>query len=265
MATARLVVVGDEILAGHTLDTNSHWVAGRLRDLGIDVVGVEQLPDDVGVLVRAITRAVNDGPEWVIVMGGLGPTPDDRTYEAVAQATGHRLDVRSVHVQWLKDRAKRHGVDDQEWADPERSEAARRMIRIPQGATPLMNPVGAALGCVLEVAGSRVVVLPGVPQELKAMFDEAFVPAFLPDAVASLTTLEAETRAAEAQWWPILKRLEAQEPTVRVGSYPQDPRGRLILRVRGPEEEARRVMNELRSEASRMGCPWSERRTAING
>lgn len=250
--TAAILVVGDEILAGHTLDTNSHWVAARLRDLGVRLERVEVVADRPAEIVEAVQRLAARTPTFLFVMGGLGPTPDDRTYESIAQALGVPLVADPKHVADLKARAVARGFGSSAWADPERSEGMLRMVKIPQGATALRNPVGAALGCVAQLGGTKVVVLPGVPRELKAMFDESFVPAFLPGAQRSDVTQELEVWGAEAELWEVLSRLEREHPRVAIGSYPQDQRGRLVLRVRGLPTDVAPVVEALRAAAARL-------------
>src|SRR2546423_1492845 len=81
-----VVAIGDELLAGHTLDTNSHWIAQRLRALGHPLKRVTQVRDRPEEIIAAVTAELAASVDLVITMGGLGPTPDDRTYESLAQA-----------------------------------------------------------------------------------------------------------------------------------------------------------------------------------
>ena len=250
--TACILVVGDEILAGHTLDTNSHWVASRLRDLGVRLERVEVVPDRPPEIVGSLRRLAARTPTFLFVLGGLGPTPDDRTYESVAQALGVPLLADPQHVAQLKARAAARGFGASAWADPDRSEGMLRMVKIPQGAVALANPEGAALGCVANLGTTQVAVFPGVPRELKAMFDQSFVPTYLPGARRSDVTEELEVWGAEAELWEVLTGLEREHPRVAIGSYPQDQRGRLILRVRGLPADVAPVVDALRAAATRL-------------
>jgi len=238
-ARASIVIVGDEILAGHTQDTNSHWLARRLRELGVALDRIETVPDEWSEIEATLRRHTALGFDWVFVVGGIGPTPDDRTYEAVGRALGVPLEVRDEHVAAMRKRVKAGKHADAAWSDPASSEAMRRMIRIPQGSRALANPIGSALGCVATLGPTRVVVLPGVPRELYAMFDESFAPKHLPRAKPVHVVAEVEVYGAEASYWDALVEVETAFPTVKLGSYPQNARGRVILRLTGPAKDVR--------------------------
>jgi molybdenum cofactor synthesis domain-containing protein len=242
---AAIVIVGDEILAGHTQDTNSHWIAERLRELGVGLARIETVRDDVAEIEATLRRLLAFSFDWVFVVGGLGPTPDDRTYEAVARSLGRSLEVRPEHVEALRRRVAGSPYAGAAWSDPDRSEAMRRMIRLPQGSEALENPVGTALGCVAKADGGRLVVLPGVPRELYAMFDRSFVPRHLAAARPSNVVAELEVFGAEASYWDALVETERTFPRVKLGSYPQDERGRVILRLTGPPDDVGRAKAHL--------------------
>lgn len=243
--TAAVVIVGDEILAGHTQDTNSHWIANRLRERGVRLLRIETVPDEVADVEATLRRLSLLAFDWIIVVGGLGPTPDDRTYEAVGKALGVPLEVRPADLVGLKERVASSRFAREAWADPERSEAMARMIRLPQGSVALPNPVGTALGCVAHAGTSRIAVFPGVPRELYAMFDESFAPRHLPAATSGEGVEEIEAFGAEASFWDALTSLEKEYPALRIGSYPQDHRGKVILRITGVAADAARARKRL--------------------
>lgn len=242
---AAIVIVGDEILAGHTQDTNSHWLARRLREHGLGLARVETVPDDVTDIEATLRRLLALSFDWVFVVGGIGPTPDDRTYEAVARALGQRLVVRAEHVDAMRRRVASGPHAGAAWGDPERSQAMRRMIQLPEGSEALENPVGAALGCVARAGETRVVVLPGVPRELYAMFDRSFAPNHLAEAGATETVAELEVWGAEASYWDALVEVERSFPGVKLGSYPQDEKGRILFRLTGPAADVERAKERL--------------------
>lgn len=242
--TAAILIVGDEILGGHTQDTNSHWLAGRLRALGVRLARIETVPDEVEDIEASLRRLAALAFDWVLVVGGLGPTPDDRTYEAVGRALDAPLEVRPEHRAAMKRRVAASRFADQAWADPDRSEAMARMIRIPRGAAPLANPTGAALGCVAGLGTARIAVFPGVPDELYAMFDDSFAPHFLAAAEADAVE-ELHVVGAEARYWDALNDVGRRFPAVKLGSYPQDAKGNVVLRLSGPREDVRRARAAL--------------------
>lgn len=241
--TAVILIVGDEILDGHTQDTNSHWLAGRLRARGVRLLRIETHPDDVATVADAIRRlARHPTPEFLFVVGGIGPTPDDRTYEAVARALEVPLEARPERLEWLRAREIARGRD----GGIEASQGLRRMVMLPAGTQELVNPVGSALGCVGQAGETQVVVLPGVPRELYAMFGDVFEPQYLGGRSSAVVVREIVERGAEARLYDALLAVERAHATVRVGSYPQAD-GRIILRLSGPEKDVLEAENDLKA------------------
>lgn len=252
---AAIVIVGDEILDGHTQDTNSHWISKRLAAHGVALLRVEVVPDDVEEIEATLRRILlRDAPSLLFVVGGIGPTPDDRTYEAVARALGVDLELRPEAMDALRTRYGSRAPGES-WADPESSEALQRMIRVPRGAQPLANPAGAALGCVAKSNSTSLVVLPGVPRELYAMFDQSFEPSYLHEFRARDVTREVAVWMQEARLWPTLNALGAAFPSLRIGSYPQSDGGRVVLRLRGPAPDVDRAMERLEKEVAEFRHP----------
>jgi molybdenum cofactor synthesis domain-containing protein len=149
-----LVTVGDEILAGETVNTNAAWLGEQLTDAGATVERMTTVPDRVDEIARVVNefRAEYDA---VIVTGGLGPTHDDLTMEAVAAAFGTELAPDEAVREWLDSTGGYSG------------DLAPGTTQIPERAEMLRNPRGVAPGCLL----GNVYVLAGVPDEMKAMFD----------------------------------------------------------------------------------------------
>jgi nicotinamide-nucleotide amidase len=170
---AEIIAIGDELTSGQRLDTNSQWLSERLGEIGIPVafhttVG-DDLEDNIAVFHAAIERA-----EIVVATGGLGPTADDLTREAIAAAAGVELvqdDAALAHIRNLFARRKREM--------PERN---KLQAQFPRGSRVVPNPEGTAPGIDLTVPRScgppcRVVALPGVPAEMFAMWNETVAPA----------------------------------------------------------------------------------------
>lgn len=164
---ACILSIGNELLSGLTVDTNAAWLAGRLADLGIDLLGVRLLPDDLDVIVRALTEAAEHA-DVILVTGGLGPTDDDLTRQAMARFLGVDLELRPD----LLARIERF------FAHRERPMAPTNRIQahLPAGSEPLDNPVGTACGIRAEREGRAFFCLPGVPSEMKRMFNDTVEP-----------------------------------------------------------------------------------------
>lgn len=166
-ARAAIIAVGTELLSPFRLDTNSLFLAGRLADLGIDVRWKAVVGDVVGDIATLVRRALTDA-DVVLLTGGLGPTVDDVTREAVAEVARLELDEDATLVESIRRRFERRGMT--------MPEINRRQARVPRGATVLPNPNGTAPGLDLDVDGKTLVLLPGPPRELQPMFEAHVVP-----------------------------------------------------------------------------------------
>ena len=234
MPTSSIVAIGDELVGGFTLDTNSHWLTERLRLLGYPTKRITQIRDRPAEIVEQLRRELDD-PDItdIFVCGGLGPTPDDRTFASLADALGKELVIWEETRARIERRVQRmHSMGLLE--SPEITEGNLRMARIPANpAHVFKNKRGMAPGTVYEANGKRVFVLPGVPLEMKGIFTEELEPQFL--AGGSATTVR-ELRfmfAVEARFYPLMRELEGTFPDVSVGSYPNFETKELVIRVLG--------------------------------
>ncbi len=170
-----IVTVGNEILDGIILDTNTKWMIERLKPLGLMVEEVLIVRDDVPEIARAINRAVEDGCDLIITSGGLGPTHDDMTLKGVAEAFHLPLEVNEDALAIV---ARQYGqlFESGRIESGEITEARKKMAVFPRGARPLDNRVGGAPGVLLHIDGADVVSLPGVPHELMWIFDSQLIP-----------------------------------------------------------------------------------------
>jgi molybdopterin-biosynthesis enzyme MoeA-like protein len=245
-----VIAVGDELLAGHTLDTNTHWLAQRLLALGRPLRRVHVVSDAIEEIVATVRAEVALAPGALLVCGGLGPTPDDRTLAALAVALDRPLEldpIAAAHIQkrldWLHEIGR--------ISSPAMTEANRRMAEVPRGSTALHNSTGMAPGLAIPLDGNRhLFVLPGVPRELKAIFDEEIATRYLHGGQAMTVAEMRFTGAVEAEFWQVLTLVGREFPEVSVGSYPQPDRGTLIIRVSGTDAERVAAAAELvRSES----------------
>lgn len=169
---AALLAIGDEIVGGLTVDTNSGWIAGELRAVGVETVSVLAVPDDPERIGRALRRALEDAP-LVVTTGGLGPTADDLTAACVAEAAGAPLRLDGGELRRIEALFRERGR--------EMPASNRRQAMLPEGAHLLPNPIGTAPGFVVAVPSPggeprHVACLPGVPGEMRRMVREALVP-----------------------------------------------------------------------------------------
>ncbi|UCE20126.1 MAG: competence/damage-inducible protein A [Gemmatimonadota bacterium] len=162
-----LITIGDELLYGKTLDTNAAYMSENLGAIGVTVVRVTTVGDTVEHIEEALHSAVTRA-DAVIVTGGLGPTPDDLTRQAVAQAFGRGLVFREDVYRDIEMRWKRRGKPV--------PESARILAHVPEGTEVMKNAVGAAAGLKLTHERTIFFFLPGVPDEMRSMMDDCVLP-----------------------------------------------------------------------------------------
>jgi len=204
MPTAAMLVIGDEILSGRTRDANMHHLAKALTDHGIRLEEVRVVADVHERIVPAI-RALSSAYDHLFTSGGIGPTHDDITADAVAEAMGARLDIREDARAILQAHYDRSGQ--------ELNAARLRMARVPDGATLIDNPVSAAPGFTL----GNVHVMAGVPSIFEAM-----LAGILPTLTGGPPMLSQSLRVqrGEGDIAAVLGDLAAANPEVSIGSYP---------------------------------------------
>jgi molybdopterin-biosynthesis enzyme MoeA-like protein len=250
-----IIAIGDELVGGFTLDTNSHWLAERLRLLGFPLKRITTIRDRPAEIADQIHRDLADNDLTnIFCCGGLGPTPDDRTFVSLADALGRPLIVWEETRARIERRVKRMheaGLLD----SPEVTEGNLRMARIPEGpAQVFKNRRGMAPGVVYEQDGKRIFVLPGVPLELKGIFTEELEPQFLADGSAATVRELRFTFAVEARFYPVMRELEESYPDVSIGSYPNFETKELVIRCLGSDpKRVDEVIEFVRRRTEQLG------------
>ena len=167
MPSAEIVTIGTEILLGEILDTNAAYLARVLRDQGIDLFRMTSVGDNPNRIAQALSQGL-ERANLVICTGGLGPTVDDPTRQAVALAMGVELEYREDLWAQIQARFRRFGRLP--------TENNRRQAYIPRGALAVENPVGTAPAFIFERDGGAIIALPGVPREMERLVQEAVLP-----------------------------------------------------------------------------------------
>jgi molybdenum cofactor synthesis domain-containing protein len=216
--SAAALVIGDEVLSGRTLDTNSNYIARQLGAQGIDLREVRVVGDVEGEIVAGL-NALRATYDFVFTTGGIGPTHDDITADAIAKAFGVGIGFHPEAWALLE---ARYGKD-------EFNVMRQRMARVPHGATLIPNSVSVAPGFQL----GNVFVMAGVPMVMRAMM-EAILPGLPRGAAIGSVTLSV--RMPEGQLAPGLAAVQAAHPGVAIGSYPfydeTGPGAQLVTRGR---------------------------------
>jgi molybdenum cofactor synthesis domain-containing protein len=221
--TAGLLVIGDEILSGRTKDKNIGYIAEYLTATGIDLKEVRVVPDDEPEIVAAL-NALRARYTYVFTTGGIGPTHDDITADAVAKAFGVPIDYHPQAVEILTARLKQTGGT--------MNEARLRMTRVPKGGELVLNAVSAAPGFRI----GNVIVMAGIPQVMQAML-EYVTPQLKTGAKMLSATVRADCR--EGDIGTELGAVAKANPDVIIGSYPfmDENRGanaHVVMRSRDP-------------------------------
>jgi nicotinamide-nucleotide amidase len=255
-SSVELIVIGNEILNGAVLDTNSHWLADRLYNLGLYVRRITKVRDDLKEISSAIKEAVKRRTEWIITSGGLGPTFDDKTLQGVAIATKRSLTLNKEAVEMLRERyekLKEMGVVETAELTPPRL----KMAKLPRGAKPLRNRAGSAPGVLLKYGKSWIVCLPGVPVELKDIFINEVEPLILQKSViVKRRRVWITVRGVpESTLSPHIDEILARHRNVYIKSHPQgieDGVSKVVLEILGEDPSEQRVNEFVESAAADM-------------
>jgi competence/damage-inducible protein CinA-like protein len=167
MTSAEIITIGTEILLGEIVDTNTRYLARNLRGLGVDLYRTITIGDNTERIAEAIRGSMSRA-NIVITTGGLGPTVDDPTREAVAKAVGVETEFREDLWQQVVETIARYGR--------KAAENQKRQAYVPKGAIGLKNPVGTAPCFIVETETNAVISLPGVPQEMEHILHESVIP-----------------------------------------------------------------------------------------
>src|SRR2546428_957076 len=168
--TAEIISFGNELLIGHTLDTNSHWIAKYLTRLGWTLERVTQLRDSLDSIRSGVKGSLKRNPGVLITIGGLGPTHDDMTLAGIARAINKPLRLDKEALELVRDHYRRLE------SKPKLTKYRTKMATLPQGSVPLPNPVGTAPGVKMQQSSTTLFSLPGVPSEMRAIFRASIIP-----------------------------------------------------------------------------------------
>lgn len=261
MVRVEMLAVGKELLIGRTLNTNAHWVGGRLARLGSMLKEVTTVDDDLEEISNAMKDILRRIPTFLVVVGGLGPTPDDMTLEGLARSLGVKLKPNGEALLLIKEHYRKGGL-----GEVELTPARRKMAVLPEGAEPVLNRLGTAPG-VRFMAGSTVVyALPGVPKEMKGIFKDTVEP----EIVSRLGRLHREylkfklQGIMESVLAPFISDAVRRHPGAYIKSHPRGlvdgvSRIELDIAVVGKvkmkaEEEALRTADEILKKVKKMGA-----------
>jgi nicotinamide-nucleotide amidase len=235
-----IISIGNELLIGKISNINARWIAKRATTLGLDVRRIVTVKDDVDEISSSVREALQRHPLFIITTGGLGPTFDDKTLEGIARGTGRKLEVNHQALRQIDDvfrkilenhRAEFKGDDIKRFeqiianhASGDSSPFTRRAARIPEGSRIVVNPdvkTGGGQGVIIELEGTTLISLPGVPQQVRILFEKFLVP-LLKEASGNMMFFE--TRLDVKEMWegqlsPLIDQVMAENPQVYIKSF----------------------------------------------
>jgi len=257
-----IISIGNELLTGRTLNTNSQWLCKRITDLGGSVHRIVCIGDHVQTIVETLREEMDRAPSVMVTTGGLGPTFDDMTLEAVARTLGVELQLHPDAEGMVRGRYQMIFEGKEFKMTAERL----KMATIPKGARPLENPVGTAPGVLIETGAVAIVCLPGVPNEMMAIFERAVEP-FIKSRVGVLRFAELNLEVfdvMESSLAPVIKETVSKIPQVYVKSHPrgsEQGQSRIVLNLSCRSAEGDEAKTLLHKSAAYL----TDRITALGG
>lgn len=240
MPVAEIIAIGTELLLGETQDTNTHFIARKLRNAGIDLFRTTTIGDNLDRIAGAIQDSLSRA-DIIITTGGLGPTVDDPTRLAVAHALNIDLEFHPELWEQIQARFKR--------MDRPSTENNRRQAYIPAGSTAIENPVGTAPSFISFVGKKIIVCLPGVPGEMEFLMDNSVIPFILKqfDLHSVIKSLTLHTSGmGESQIDELIGDLERQKnPTIGLAAH----LGQIDIRITVKSDSEKKADQLLKKQA----------------
>jgi nicotinamide-nucleotide amidase len=239
---AEIITIGTELLLGEIVDSNAAHIARRLRTVGLNLFYKTTVGDNEIRCARVVNQAL-ERADVILTTGGLGPTVDDVTREAVAQATGRPLEFRPVLLEQIEARFNRWGA--------KMSENNRRQAFVPQDAIPVENPVGTAPCFIAETERGVVICLPGVPREMEYLLEHEVLPylrgKFNLHAVIKARVLRTAAMGESRIDAALSDLLTGSNPTVGLSAHPGQTDVRITAKAES-EQEADRLIAPVEAE-----------------
>jgi molybdenum cofactor synthesis domain-containing protein len=213
-----IIATGDEILYGRILDTNSHWMAQRVAELGAKLRRVTTIGDEPETIAEALHEALKRDAHFIIFSGGLGPSEDDITVDSIGAALGRGTVIDEEGAEKIRAIYRSRGIIDE--ASVRRGE---RMARILEDSAPMQNPVGFAVGMCVEEAGKAICTLPGVPAEMKGMFDAHVAPMIEGRANSVFLARAYNVTMVWKDFFPLYRDMQRDYPNVYIKNAATPP------------------------------------------
>jgi nicotinamide-nucleotide amidase len=250
MMRAEIVAIGSELLLGQLVDTNTSYIAKRFAENGIDLIQTSTVGDDLQQMKEVIREAINRS-QIVITTGGIGPTEDDLTREAIAEVFQRPLTFQPHLMEQIENLFKRRGF--------RMAENNRKQAYIPEGSIPIENPKGTAPGFILETSKGAVISVPGVPVEMEYLIENKVIPYLrnrfeIKRQVIQYKVLRACGLGESAIGLQIKDLMrESQNPSVGTLASIGDIRIRITAKAEHPEEASSLIQKMEKEIRNRLG------------
>ena len=218
-----IICVGNELLIGKIANTNATWLAKQATQLGVNLRRITIIQDSLNEIAASLNEALQRKPQFIITTGGLGPTFDDMTLQGIAKALNRKLAVNPKALEMVRQKCVEYSKKRQMQIEIEITPPRVKMATLPAGTEPVVNPIGTAPGVRVDVEGSIVFVLPGVPAEMEAIFAESILP-LLKEAADERLFCEQSLFADEifeANLAPLIDQVMANNEGVYIKSHPK--------------------------------------------
>ena len=220
--SVEIISVGNELLIGKTLNTNAQWLAKRVTVLGLNTSRITVVGDNINEISCVIQEAIQRRPLFILTTGGLGPTFDDKTLEGLAEALGRKIETNEEALQMVKEKYL-HIAQEGKVEAAELTPHRVKMAKLPEGTKPIPNPVGTAPAVAAKQENVTIFALPGVPSEMKSIFDES-VASVLREAACGVTFFETSIETSnvmESEMAPFIEKVMHSNPHVYIKSHPK--------------------------------------------
>lgn len=213
-----IISTGDELLYGRILDTNSNWLAKRVTEMGAIINRITIVGDDSDDISTTLNEALERDAQFIIFTGGLGPSKDDLTVESIGITLDKKTIIDTATAEKIKSIYLKRGI-----VDEATHKRGRRMARILEGSIPLYNPVGFAVGMMIMFHGKNIITLPGVPTEMKGMFEAHVAPIIEKLATSKFEAREVNVRMVWKDFFPLYRELQKDYPNMYIKNAATPP------------------------------------------
>ncbi len=216
-----IISIGEELLIGKIVNTNATWLASRVTKLGGKVRRITVVGDDVYEIISAINEAIKRKPNLIITTGGLGPTFDDKTMEALAKLINKPLKINHEIANIIRERCLRKNLPV--------NEKRLKMAYVPEGSKVILNRIGLAPGVIITKNNVKIVALPGVPDEMKDLFNRGIAPLICGEKFFEEELIVEDIYEADIA--SIIDEVMNKIPEVYIKSHPKIEDDKVVLKL----------------------------------